>query len=115
MPLLVFSPTTGYGDEAIIHLAGLDVKRKRTSVIPDFKIEQGDHAGSVKIKIKANGPKTIYKWEHSSDAVSWISDGITGVCKTTIDGLAKGIYWFRVVLIDASGEHEQARISFAVN
>jgi hypothetical protein len=104
------------GDVQVIHLAGMEEKKKPASISSDFKVEQGDHTGSVKIKIKAaKQKKTIYKWEHSSDTATWISDGITGVCKTTIDGLAKGIYWFRVILIDASGEHEQARLSFAVN
>lgn len=103
------------GDESIVHLAGLDVVSRSAPAIPDFKVEQGDHAGSVNIKVKSRRQKTMYRWEHSSDAASWISDGVTGVCKTTIAGLAKGVYWFRVILIDSSGEHEQARQSFAVN
>lgn len=103
------------GDESIIHLAGLDVVKRSASVKPDFRVEQGDNTGSVNIKIKARREKTMYRWEHSSDGLSWMSDGVTTVCKNTIEGLARGIYWFRVILIDKSGEHEEGRQSFAVN
>jgi hypothetical protein len=106
---------TAAGDEEIIHLSGFEIKKESVRTQPEFEIEQGDHAGAVNIRVKARRKKTMYRWEHSSDAASWISDGITSACKTTIEGLARGIYWFRVILIDSSGEHEQTRQSFAVN
>jgi hypothetical protein len=113
--LAMYVEQTAAGDEETVYESGFDIKKDAVLSIPEFVIEPGDHAGSVNIKIKARKQKTMYKWEHSSDAVSWISDGVTSMCKTTIDGLSKGIYWFRVILIDKSGEHEQARLSFAVN
>ena len=67
------------------------------------------------MRVKARRSKTMYRWEHSPDAINWISDGITAISKTTIANLAKGVYWFRVVLIDGSGEHEEGRAHFAVN
>lgn len=103
------------GDVQIIHLAGMEEKKKGVITHPDFEVQQGDHTGSVNMKVKASKEKVFYRWEHSSDAVSWISDGITNASRTTIDGLAKGIYWFRVVFVNASGEHEQPAVSFAVN
>ncbi len=115
LALAFYVEQTADGNEEIVHLSGLDVKKAKTSVLPEFDIEQGDHTGSVNIKVKARKQKTMYRWEHSSDAASWISDGVTSACRTTIEGLARGIYWFRVILIDKSGEHEEARLSFAVN
>lgn len=115
MQLAFYVEQMAAGDEEIVHLSGFEVKKDPVRIQPEFDVEQGDHAGAVNLRVKARKQKTMYRWEHSSDAVSWISDGITGVCKTSIEGLARGIYWFRVVLIDSSGEHEQARLSFAVN
>jgi hypothetical protein len=106
---------TADGNEEIVHLAGFEVKKSKTSVRPEFDIEQGDNTGSVNIKVKARKQKTMYRWEHSSDAASWISDGVTSASRTTIEGLSRGLQWFRVILIDKSGEHEEGRQSFAVN
>lgn len=103
------------GDEEVVYLAGFGVKKSSTATQPDFAVTQGEHAGSVTMRVKARKQKTMYRWEHSLDAAAWISDGITGVCKATVSNLAKGVYWFRVTLIDGSGEHEQAPLSFAVN
>lgn len=113
--LAFYVEQTAAGDEEIIHLSGFDVKKDSVQHQPEFGVEQGDHTGSVSIRLKARKQKTMYRWEHSLDAMSWISDGITTTAKTTVDNLARGIYWFRVILIDKSGEHEQARLSFAVN
>ncbi len=103
------------GDEEIVYLSGLEVKKERVVNYPDFAVEQGDHNGSVSVRVRARKGKILYRWEHSSDAATWISDGVTRLCKASINNLAKGVYWFRVILIDESGEHEQARVNFAVN
>lgn len=103
------------GDQEIVYLAGLDVKKDKSTNRPEFAVQQGGHSGSVSIRIKSRKGRALYKWEHSSDAATWISDGITRVCQTTINNLAKGVYWFRVILVDDTGEHEQARMHFAVN
>jgi hypothetical protein len=109
--------TDADGDESIVHLSGLDVKKKGVPVIPEFKIEQGEHAGSVSLKIKARA-KTIYKWQYCQSAFAtgpWTDAARTSGCKALITNLSPGIYWFRVVFVDAQGEHEQPPVSFAVN
>ncbi len=103
------------GEEEVVHLAGFAIKKNAVVSRPDFDVVQGAHTGSVTIRVKAQQKKTLYKWEHSLDAISWVNDGVSSICKTTVNNLAKGVYWFRVLLIDSSGEHEQARLSFAVN
>jgi hypothetical protein len=111
----IYVEHTAAGNEEIVHLSGFEIKKDAVRNQPEFRVEQGDHAGSVTVRLKARKEKTMYKWEHSSDAANWISDGITKMSRATVNGLAKGVYWFRVVLIDGSGEHEQARLSVAVN
>lgn len=105
------------GDPAIVHMAGLDVKKKAISGVVEFKASAGQHPGSVNLRTKASA-KTIYRWEYCQGvqaAGPWTVGAHSGSCKATISDLPKGIYWFRVVLIDASGEHEQVPLSYAVN
>lgn len=105
---------TAAGNEDVVHLAAMDIKKKGVRNLPDFLLEQGKNPGSVNLRVKARS-KTVFKWQYSSDAVNWINGGLTDVCKTTINDLAKGVYWFRVIFIDGEGEHNQTPVSFAVN
>lgn len=105
------------GDPSIVHLAGLDVKKKGVAGFSEFKVSNGEHPGSVNLRVKAH-TKTIYRWEYcqgQQPSGPWTAGAHSGSCKATISDLARGIYWFRVVLIDATGEHEQMPLSFAVN
>lgn len=105
------------GDIEIIHLAGMEEKKKPVVTQTDFDVQQGDVSGSVDLRSKPQ-PKTIYKWQYCADplnANNWVSAHKTDQAKTTITNLPKGIYWFRVVFCDAGGDHEQAAVSFAVN
>jgi hypothetical protein len=94
------------GDEAIVHLAGMEVKRTGTRTVAEFKATQGEHPGEVKLVVKAR-PNTMYKWQYASDPAlsSWTDAGISRSCKKAISQLASGVYWFRVVFIDDGGEH----------
>lgn len=105
------------GDPAIVHLSGLDVKKKAFSGVVEFKASAGKHPGSVNLRTKSQ-EKTIYRWEYCQGTQAegpWTVGAHSGTCKATISDLPKGIYWFRVVLIDAEGEHEQVPLSYAVN
>ena len=105
------------GDVEIIHLAGMEEKKKPAATHSDFEVHQGNVSGTVNIRCKPQ-PKTIYKWQYCPDplnAANWHDANKTDQAKTTLTNLQKGIYWFRVVFCDASGDHEQGAISFAVN
>lgn len=103
------------GDESIVHLAGMEVKRVGRRSVPAFKVEQANVSGSVQLKVKAR-KKTVYKWQYATDPslASWIDAGITRVCQKAIGQLSSGVYWFRVVFIDDSGEHNGDVFKFAV-
>ena len=105
------------GDVEIIHLAGMEERKRGQARHTDFDLQQGDVSGTVDIRCKAQ-EKTIYKWQYAPDpltAGSWIDAGKTSQARTSITNLQKGLYWFRVIYCDAGGDHEQEAESFAVN
>jgi hypothetical protein len=103
------------GDETIIHLAGMEVKKTGIRTVAEFKATQGEHPGEVKLTVKAR-PDTMYKWQYASDPAlsSWTDAGISRSCKKAISHLASGVYWFRVVFMDDDGEHNGEALKFAV-
>jgi hypothetical protein len=103
------------GDETVVHLAGMEVKKTGTKTVAEFKATQGEHQGDVKLSIKAR-PNTLYKWQYSSDPtlVNWIDAGMSRSCKKVIDHLSSGVYWFRVIFIDECGEHSGEAFKFAI-
>jgi hypothetical protein len=96
------------GDESIIHLSSFDVKKVGSRNKPDFEVFLPDDPGAVGLRCKAR-KKTVYHWEYCQSAcnpVNWVSGGNTDVASTFIGNLQSGVqYWFRVVLISATGEH----------
>lgn len=105
------------GDEAIVHLAGMDVWKSRGA-----KAQQGFSvaaAGSGEVLLKTKPvTNTIYQWYYCADplaANAWIKAGHSKTSRFTLTGLAAGMYWFKVVYIDADGEREETPIRYAVN
>jgi hypothetical protein len=103
------------GDETIVHLAGMEVKKTGIRTVAEFKVTQGDHQGDVKLAVKAR-PDTMYKWQYASDPSlsNWIDAGMSRSCKKAISHLASGVYWFRVIFMDDEGEHNGEAFKFAV-
>lgn len=105
-------------DPAMVHLAGLDVKKKKTATsLEEMTITAGEQHGSVKLKVKAR-EKTFYKWQYcqgSTPEGPWTDGARSSASRALISGLAPGIYWFRVVFVEATGDYEQTPLSFAVN
>lgn len=103
------------GDETIVHLAGMEVQRKKSYSVPEFSASQSEGRGSVTLRAKAR-PKTIYKWQYATDPslASWIDAGLSRGCKKVISHLNSGVYWFRVVFIDDTGEYNGEAFKFAV-
>ncbi len=107
------------GNEAIIHLANLDVKKKATvKNTAEFEVYQWNDRGAVGLKVKAR-KKTIYKWQYCKAPLStntWVDGITTDVAHATIGDLEVGAYYyFRVVFIDGTGEHTSTEQGFAVN
>lgn len=105
------------GDEAIVHLAGMEVRQKGTRTETDFKIVQGEDAGSVVLKTKRR-ERCTYKWQYTTDplgAANWVDESAGTLSRITINGLAPGMYWFRVICTDKDGEHIGEAVKFAVN
>lgn len=106
------------GDESIIHLATLQVKRPPFRVRSEFEVLYGVDSGSVVVRLKAV-KRAAYVWQYTKDLSSnavWQEAGTTLTSKTTISGLTPGVnYWFRVAIIDKAGRHEfNAPISLMV-
>ncbi len=103
------------GDESIVHLAGMEVQRKGSRSTPEFSASQSEGQGSVTLRTKARS-KTIYRWQYATDPMlaSWIDAGISRGCKKVISHLSSGVYWFRVIFIDDTGEHNGEVFKFAV-
>lgn len=106
------------GDEAIVHLAGMQVKTKGTIVKPEFEVFQWNDSGAVGLRVKPHA-KALYEWQYSADPVShtsWVSVITTAIGKATIGDLAVGtMYWFRVVIATPFGKTVVQPINFVVN
>jgi hypothetical protein len=97
------------GDEEVVHLASLTVKEKPIRIKPDFEVFLPDDLGAVGLRCKAR-KKTLYRWEYCVDPIGnanqWTLGNTTDISSSFIGNLTSGIkYWFRVVLVDATGEH----------
>jgi hypothetical protein len=102
------------GDEQIVHLASLTVKAKPVRVKPDFEVFLPDDLGAVGLRCKAR-KKTIYRWEYCKAPLGtnqWLTGNITDVSSSFIGNLESSVmYWFRVIVIDAAGEHPLTPLS----
>lgn len=97
------------GDETVILLSSLSVKRKAVRVQPmEFQVFLPDDLGAVGLKCRAR-KKSVYRWEFCKLTGAEPEFGVhhyTDVSTTFIGDLESNvIYWFRVVLINKFGEH----------
>lgn len=97
------------GEETIILLSSLSVKRKRLRALPfDFQVFLPDDLGAVGLKCRAR-VKSIYRWEFckfTGSSPQFAVHHYTDVCSTFIGNLESSVsYWFRVVIINKYGEH----------
>ncbi len=104
--------------EEMIILAGLDVRKKggRTP-LAGFKAMQGSSPQEVKLSVEVQ-KDTFYKWEYCLEPLvgnTWVEAKTTNKSTAKVTVPETGIYWFRVVFVNITGEHEQAAVKFAVN
>ena len=82
------------------------MKKKSVKITLSFDAKPTKNAGEIKVHTKYVN-KTFYKWQYSSDGVTWLNFKTTSTSKVIISGLTSATkYWFRVALIDVNGEHE---------
>lgn len=93
-------------DESIVHLAGMDVKKKNIIPTVTFDAKPTKNAGEIRVRTKYI-KYTFFKWQYSNDGITWLDFKTTSTSKVIINGLTSAVkYWFRVALIDVNGEHE---------
>jgi len=94
---------------AIILSAGMDVKKQGAINIPILSVKQGEEAGSVILRRKAE-EGSVYKWQMSLDPFtnsSWTDAGKGSLATFEITGLTPVTrYWFRVALITGNVQGE---------
>ncbi len=96
------------GNEEVIHLASMEIKRDGVKHIPDFEVVQAADRGAVRLRVKP-AAKVAYRWEYCKDPLStnpWIVAKTTTQSTTNWGDLDEGVkYWFRVVYVGNNGEH----------
>jgi hypothetical protein len=83
------------GDSAtaisIIESAGMSVRKPRqTTPKQDLALKHGAVSGIVEVFAKAQGPRTSYEWQSSTDGKTWTALPTTIQAKTSITGLTPG-------------------------
>ncbi len=105
------------GDESTVHLSGLDVKKKAGIVKAEFSVTPIGHGQAI-MQVKAR-KDAVYKWQYSANtgapAPVWVDALYSRVSKVSIQRLAVGVYFFRVVFINGTTEQESSTLSVAVN
>lgn len=86
--------------------AGLELRQGNSPQVPEFEVKTGAAPGSVRLRTRPqNG--VFYKWQYSTVTTgAWVDAFVGNLSRTVISGLAPGFYWFRVVLVDATSQHE---------
>lgn len=104
-------------DAGKAHKAGLELRDPNTRQTPGFEAKAGSTPGSVRLYTRAQRGM-FYKWQYtltSPTTGTWV-DALAGkVSRVLLTGIAPGFYWFRVVLVDETGEHEGSPLRLAVN
>lgn len=105
------------GDEALVHLAGMELRAIRGGRAQQEFAVGLTEGGGILLKTRRHAG-AIYKWMYCTDPLasnSWTEAGRGKTSRFNLSGLAPGLYWFKVVYIDADGEREEAPIRYAVN
>jgi hypothetical protein len=105
------------GDESTVHLSALDVKKKVGAGRTEFSVTPKGHGQAI-LQVKAR-KGSVYKWQYSANngaaTTAWVDALYSKVSKVSIQGLAAGVYFFRVIFIEGTSEHESSTLNVAVN
>jgi hypothetical protein len=103
-------------DAGKVLMAGLEVRNPGTRQTPEFVVQPGAEPGTVKLRSRAH-KAVFYKWQYSltgSSTGTWVDALVGKVSRALITGLAPEAYWFRVVLVDTSGDHPGSAMPLSV-
>jgi hypothetical protein len=90
-------------DEIIVS-AGMSVKRIGHPTRAALEARPGPVSGSVRLVVPWAGDRVCYHWQMSTDERSWTWLPKTLTCKTTVSGLAVGVWtFFRSRLVTPAG------------
>jgi hypothetical protein len=90
--------------EAIVHSAGMNVAKPRTWTKLPTSAKHGGAPGRVVLDAKALPKPVQYRWQMSTDQVTWTDLPETFNTKTTVEGLVPAtIYSFRLRTITRNG------------
>ncbi|MBI2720749.1 MAG: hypothetical protein HYX39_01105 [Bacteroidetes bacterium] len=94
-------------DEEIVNLSTFQLRKVPTRKPSDFEVFLPDDPGAVGLKCSPKS-KTVYSWQMCPgvyNANNFTEVQRTTVASTFVGGLeSNAVYWFRVVLIQASGD-----------
>jgi hypothetical protein len=91
--------------EAVIHSAGMAVKKTTLRNKADLAATLGPVSGSVHLVAKAVGHRVAYEWQYSLDQKTWTSAPVTLQAKADLTALTSGsTYYFRVRPVLKTGE-----------
>ena len=96
----------------------IGIKKKGIKNLAEFEVEATDDRGAVNLKVKAK-LKTVYKWQYCiapTNQQVWTTKLTSTVSRATIGNLVSGaLYYFRVLFINNTGDHQTHEIAFVVN
>jgi hypothetical protein len=93
--------------EAIVHSAGMNVKKPRTRTKMPVDVKHGDAVGKVVLDAKALPPPVQYRWQMSTDQTTWTDLPETFKTKSVVEGLVPAtIYSFRLRTVTNNGPSE---------
>jgi hypothetical protein len=103
------------GNEDIVHLAGLDVKKPPSINKPAFEVNRGNESGTIELSVKAV-KGAVYTYEYSlSPTGPWTSGGKSNKAKFLMKGLAPlNKYWFRVITFVKNADNTSDVLSLVV-
>jgi hypothetical protein len=91
--------------EAVIHSAGMAVKKTTLRNKANLAAKLGPVSGSVHLVAKSAGYRVAYEWQYSLDQKTWTSAPTTLQAKADLTGLTSGTtYSFRVRPVLKTGE-----------
>ena len=91
--------------EAVIHSAGMSVKKITLRNKADLAATLGPVLGSVHLVAKSSGHRVAYEWQYSLDQKTWTSAPTTLQAKASLTGLTSAAtYSFRVRPVLKTGE-----------
>jgi hypothetical protein len=91
--------------EAVIHSAGMAVKKLTARNKPDLAVTPGPVPGTAHLVAKSAGHRSAYEWQFSLDQKTWTAMPVTLQAKTDVSGLTSATtYAFRVRPVLKTGE-----------